>query len=266
MRPEPSTATPEAYGTRGPLLNLAVARRTPVPTAPGTNRLGVAPPAPSAASHAAPLRALAAAAATLLVLASPAAAGPVVIAALGDSLTQGYGVPEAEGFVPRLQAWLRDNGAPDATIVNAGVSGDTTAGGLARVDWTLTPDIDAVIVELGANDLLRGVDPAETRANLEGILAAIGKRDLPVLLVGVPGIGNFGVEHRLAFDAIYTDLSAAHDTLLYPNFFAGIGDLADPGAARPLMQPDMIHPNAAGVAAIVADIGPSVLDLVLTAQ
>ncbi|MBP7241105.1 arylesterase [Amaricoccus sp.] len=228
MRPEPSKTTPEAYGTRPRILKLA--------------------------------------ATAFFALATQAAADPVVIAALGDSLIHGWGVAEPEAFVPQLEAWLHANGAPDASVVNAGVSGDTSVGGLARVEWTLTPDIDAVIVELGANDLLRGIDPAETRANLDAILTAIAGRDLPVLLVGVPGIGNFGPDHRAAFDAIFTDLSAKHETLLYPNFFAGIGDLTDPDAARPLMQADMIHPNAAGVAAIVAAIGPSVLDLVLAAQ
>jgi acyl-CoA thioesterase-1 len=204
--------------------------------------------------------------AALMTVAAPAAADPVVIAAFGDSLVHGWGVSEAEGFVPQLQAWLRANGAPEAVVVNAGVSGDTSAGGLARVAATLTPEVDAVIVELGANDLLRGIDPAETRANLDGILAAIGARDLPVLLVGVPAIGDFGPERRAAFDAIYVDLAAEHGTLLYRDFFGGIGDLADLDAARPLMQADMIHPNAAGVAANVAAIGPAALELVVAAQ
>lgn len=203
----------------------------------------------------------AAALASALALAAPAAAGPVLVA-FGDSLTQGYGVEDGRGFVPKLQAWLRANGAPEADVVNAGVSGDTSAGGLARIDWTLTPEADAVIVELGANDLLRGFDPAETRRNLDGVLDAVAARGLPVLLVGVPGVGNFGPDHRAAFDAVYVDLAAEHGALLFPNFFAGVGDLADLDRARPLMQPDMIHPNAEGVAAIVAAIGPSVLDLI----
>ena len=118
-------------------------------------------------------------------LATPALA-EVKILALGDSLTAGYGLPPEQGFVPRLGAWLAAHGAPDVTVINAGVSGDTTAGGLARIDWALGDDPDAVIVELGANDLLRGLDPGTTRANLDSILNAIGKRDLPVLLAGVP--------------------------------------------------------------------------------
>lgn len=198
--------------------------------------------------------------------ASAAAAEPVTIAALGDSLTHGYGVPEDQGFVPQLQAWLRANGAPEAAVVNAGVSGDTTAGGLARVDWTLTEDIDAVIVELGANDLLRGLDPAESRRNLDGILTAIAARGLPALLAGVPAFSNYGPEFQASFDAIYPDLAAAHGAILYPNFLAGIGELSDLGTARGMMQEDGIHPNAEGVAAVVAAIGPSVLQLVVAAE
>jgi acyl-CoA thioesterase-1 len=207
------------------------------------------------------------AAALAFALAAPAAsAATVTIAALGDSLTQGYGLPEADGFVPQLEAWLRANGAPDAAVVNAGVSGDTTAGGLARVGWTLTDEVDAVIVALGGNDLLRGLDPAETRANLDGILAAIAARGLPVLLAGLPAPSNYGPEYAAAFDAIFPELAAEHGAILYPNFLGGIGDGRDLAAARTLMQPDGIHPGAAGVAAIVAAIGPSVLELVAAAQ
>ncbi len=191
---------------------------------------------------------------------APGAAEPV-IAALGDSLTQGYGLPEAEGFVPRLQAWLRANGAPEAVVLNAGVSGDTTAGGLARVDWTLTPEVDAVIVALGGNDVLRGIDPAESRRNLEGILAAIDARGLPALLAGVPAPANYGPEYRAALDAIYPELAAEHGAILYPNFLAAVIAAGPPASGSALMQADRIHPNAAGVEAIVAAIGPSVLEL-----
>jgi acyl-CoA thioesterase-1 len=201
---------------------------------------------------------LAAWAAALLV-GAPAAAEPV-IAALGDSLTQGYGLPEEEGFVPQLERWLRENGAPEAVVVNAGVSGDTTAGGLARVEWALTDEVDAVIVALGGNDLLRGIDPAASRANLDGILAAIGARGLPVLLAGLPAPGNYGPEYKAAFDEMFPALAEAHGAVLYPSFLAALGDDLD--GARDLMQPDGIHPSAEGVAAIVADIGPDVLGLV----
>jgi acyl-CoA thioesterase I len=197
----------------------------------------------------------------IALAATPALAEPR-IAALGDSLTQGYGLPEAEGFVPQLEAWLRANGAPEAEVINAGVSGDTTAGGLARVDWALDGDVDAVIVALGGNDLLRGIDPSTTRANLDGILAATEARDLPVLLAGLPAPGNYGPDYKAEFEAIFPDLAAEYGAILYPSFLAGIGERLD--TAGPLMQPDGIHPNAEGVAAIVEDIGPVVLELIET--
>lgn len=195
-----------------------------------------------------------------------AAAQAVTLAALGDSLTQGYGLPEEEGFVPRLQAWLRENGAPEVTVINAGVSGDTTAGGLARVAWTLTEDVDGVIVALGGNDLLRGLDPAETRRNLDGILAEITGRGLPALLAGLPAPANYGAEYQAAFDAAFPALAAEHGALLYENFFAGLGEGRDIGAVRAFMQPDGIHPNAEGVERIVEAMGPAVLELVAAAQ
>ncbi len=195
-----------------------------------------------------------------------ASAEAVTIAALGDSLTQGYGLPETEGFIPQLQAWLRANGADDAIVLNAGVSGDTTAGGLARVAWTLTEDVDAVIVALGGNDLLRGLDPAESRANLDGIVTEITARGLPVLLAGLPAPGNYGPEYQTAFDAIFPELAEEHGAILFPSFLAGLGEGRDISAARAMMQPDGVHPNAAGVKAIVVAIGPSVLELVAAAQ
>lgn len=200
----------------------------------------------------------------LAVLLAGLLAGPSVaelrIAAFGDSLTQGYGLPEDEGFAPQLQAWLRENGVPDVIVINAGVSGDTTAGGLARIGWVLGDDPDAVIVALGGNDLLRGIDPASSRANLDGILATIAERDLPVILAGLPGAGNFGPEWRAEFEAIFPDLAEEYGALYYPSFLAGLGE--DPAAARALLQEDGLHPNAAGVRAMVEDIGPLVLELI----
>lgn len=205
--------------------------------------------------------------AAAIAFGAPASADePVAIAALGDSLTQGYGLPEQEGFVPRLQEWLRANGAPDVIVINAGVSGDTTAGGLARVDWTLTDDVDAVIVALGGNDLLRGLDPAESRRNLDGILSRIEERGLPVLLAGLPAPSNYGPEYQAAFDAMYPELAEAHGAALYPNFLAGLGEGRDLSTARALLQPDGVHPNADGVDAVVEAIGPAVLELVRVAQ
>ncbi len=159
-------------------------------------------------------------AALVFALALPrvAAAEPVQVVALGDSLTAGYGLAEGEGFVPQLQDWLKANGS-DAVVANAGVSGDTTAGGLARLDWALTPEADAVIVTLGGNDMLRGLPPSEARANLDGILAKAQARGLPVLLVGMQAPGNWGPEYKTEFDAIYPELAAAYPVLLADSFF-----------------------------------------------
>ncbi len=191
-------------------------------------------------------------------VALPAPAAPVALVALGDSLTQGYGLPEAEGFVPQLQGWLRARGH-DVTVINAGVSGDTTAGGLARAAWTLDGGGDAMIVALGGNDLLRGIDPAVSRANLRGILQIAQARGVPVLLVGLPAPGNYGPEFKAAFEAMYPELAAEFGVLHLDSFLAPIeGRARDGRAMRELMQPDGIHPSAAGVALIVEAVGPAV--------
>ncbi len=202
----------------------------------------------------------------IILTAGTVAAEPITIAALGDSLTHGYGLPADQGFVPQLDAWLGAQGA-DARLINAGVSGDTTAGGLSRVDWTLTPDVDALIVALGGNDLLRGIDPAISRENLGGILNIATSRNLPVLLVGMDAPSNYGAEYETAFDAMYGELADEYATLLYPNFLGALAarnDTAD--TLRRYMQGDGIHPNAAGVALVVEDIGPSVLELLSDAR
>ncbi|WP_392662993.1 arylesterase [Amaricoccus sp. B4] len=195
-----------------------------------------------------------------------AAVAEVRILAFGDSLTQGHGLSEEDGFVPQLQAWLRANGAPDAVVLNAGVSGDTTAGGLARIGWALGEKPDAVIVELGANDMLRGLPLAEIRSNLEAILAQIAAEDLPVLLAGVPVPSNYGADYRTAFEAIFTGLAAEHDAILYPSFLAGMTEGRSLPEALKLMQADGIHPNAEGVRENVARIGPVVLALIAEAR
>ena len=193
-------------------------------------------------------------------------AEPVTIAALGDSLTQGYGLPPDEGFVPQLEAWLTQNGV-DAKIINAGVSGDTTAGGLSRIEWTLTPEVDAVIVALGGNDLLRGIDPAVSRANLEGILGVTSARDLPVLLIGMNSPSNYGPEFEAAFNAMYPELAAEFGALLHSNFLGALAAEEDIQAAlSEFMQNDGIHPNGKGVTLIVEDIGPKVAELVKMAR
>ncbi len=185
----------------------------------------------------------------------------VVIAALGDSLTAGYGLPTADGFVPQLQHWLDDQGV-DAEVRNAGVSGDTTAGGLSRTDWTLTPDVDAMIVALGGNDYLRGLDPALARANLRGIMEKASKAEVDVLLVGLIVGGNYGPTYKQDFEAMYRDLADEFDAALFPDFFDGLTAAAGTqDRVADFMQADGIHPNATGVVAIVDAIGPSVADL-----
>jgi acyl-CoA thioesterase-1 len=208
---------------------------------------------------------LAFALAALAALAGGAAA-EVRILAFGDSLTAGSGLPPSEGFVPQLQAWLRANGAPDATVLNAGVPGETSAEGLARIDGALGPDIDAVIVELGANDMLRHLDVGAMRENLDGILTAIGEEDLPALLAGVPAPPNYPAAYRKAFKAAFRDLARRHDAIYVSSFFGGMAEGRNMRQIMGLFQPDGLHSNAEGVAAIVEGMGPPVLELVERAR
>lgn len=188
----------------------------------------------------------------------------ITLLAFGDSLTQGYGLPEADGLVSQLQRWLEAEGE-EVRLINAGVSGDTTAGGAARIDWSLTEDVDAMILTLGGNDLLRGVDPSVTRANLDQIIRTAKARQVDVLLVGMLASKNYGSEFKAAFDAIYPDLAALHDVPFFPYFFQGLGEgsLAD---LQPYFQRDGIHPSAEGVALIVAALGPAVQKLIAQAR
>jgi acyl-CoA thioesterase-1 len=211
------------------------------------------------------LRPLGKVVAAFLSLVSPVMADePVKVLALGDSLTQGYGLPEQDGLVPQMQKWLEDQGV-EARLINAGVSGDTTAGGAARVEWSLTPEVDAMIVALGGNDLLRGIDPAVSRGNLEAILQVAQAKGVEVLLVGLKAPGNYGADYKTSFDAIYPDLSEAYGAILAPDFFAGLGG-GDPAALQEWFQADGIHPNAKGVARIVDGLGPQVRALVEAAR
>lgn len=196
--------------------------------------------------------------------AGAALADEIVIAALGDSLTQGYGLPEKQGFVPQLQAWLDAQGA-EVRLINAGVSGDTTAGGLSRVAWTLTPEVDGMIVALGGNDLLRGLGPEQARSNIDGILQAAETAEVDVLLIGMQAPGNFGPAYKSQFDAIYPELAEAYGSEFLESFFtglSGVGDITNPLSLKDYFQADGVHPNAQGVALIVKEVGPKVLALV----
>ncbi len=180
------------------------------------------------------------------------------VVAFGDSLTAGFGLSVEEGFVPQLEAWLQGQGA-DVIVVNAGVSGDTTSGGLSRVGWVLGEGADLVILELGANDMLRGVAPSVARENLDAILADITGRGIKVLVAGMLAPPNYGAEYRAEFDAIYPELALKHGVELYPFFLAGLGKAEGLVAFYGLMQADGMHPNAEGVMMIVEDMGPAVL-------
>lgn len=184
-----------------------------------------------------------------------ARADEVRILAFGDSLVAGWGLAEKDSFPAQLERALAARGR-SVEIVDGGVSGDTSAGGLARLDWTVGGTRpDAVIVELGANDGLRGLDPARTEANLEAVLEGLERRRLPVLFAGMLAPPNLGREYRAAFNAVFPRLAAEHDVIFYPFFLDGVA--AKPG----LNQGDGMHPNAAGVAVIVERILPAVLDL-----
>ena len=187
------------------------------------------------------------------------AGAPIHIVALGDSLTAGYGLAEKEGFVPRLQAALAKNGIT-ADIANAGVSGDTASDGLARLDWSVPQGTDAVIVELGANDMLRGAKPGLTRDALDAILQRLTARHIAVLLCGMRAAPNLGADYAQAFERIYPELAAKYGVLLYPFFLDGVA------ADLSLIQQDGLHPNPAGVGVIVQRILPKVMELVARAQ
>jgi acyl-CoA thioesterase-1 len=188
-------------------------------------------------------------------MAAPAAAKDVHILAFGDSLTAGYGLPSGQGFAPQLEDMLRRNGVA-ARVVNGGVSGDTAAAGRARLRWTLDglkakPDL--AIIGLGANDMLRGIRPGQTRADLDAILAELKRRGIKVLLAGMLAAPNLGPQYRREFDSIYPELSRKHGAPLYPFFLAGVvGD-------RRLVLPDGVHPNFQGIKRMVTGITPAVL-------
>lgn len=185
------------------------------------------------------------------------AAGPntIKLVAFGDSLTAGYGVRPNEAFPVQLEAALRAKGL-NVEVVNSGVSGDTVSGGLERFDWAVPEDAHAVILELGANDALRGLAPEQTRATLDKLLDKLGQRKLPVLLAGMRAPKNWGDDYASKFDAIFPALAAKHNTLLYPFFLDGV--IMD----RTMNQGDGIHPTGKGVAMIVSRILPKVEELI----
>ena len=189
-------------------------------------------------------------------LAPETRAGELRILMLGDSLTAGYGLASRDALPARLEAALRARGL-DARVIDAGVSGDTTAGGLARLDWALADRPHAVIVALGANDALRAIDPAVARSNLDRLLAALSDRGLPVLLAGMLAPRNLGPEYGARFDAIYPELAEGHGALLYPFLLDGVATVAA------FNQADGLHPNEAGVEVIVERMLPSVLCLAI---
>jgi acyl-CoA thioesterase-1 len=178
-----------------------------------------------------------------------------VILDFGDSLTAGYGLMPEQAFPARLEAWLRTRGVP-ARVVNTGVSGDTTTGGLARLDWALADKPDLVILALGANDALRGIDPATVRANLDKMLDKIKAAGAKVLVLGMLAPPNWGEAYDRAFDKIYPELAHAHQATLYPFFLEGV-------AMNPeLNQPDGLHPNERGIEVLVDRIGPVIAALI----
>ena len=191
--------------------------------------------------------------------AADAEAAELRLLALGDSLTAGYGLPQEDAFPARLQQALAERGYA-VEVLNGGVSGDTTAGGLARLDWALADQPDAVLLELGSNDGLRGIDPASTRENLAAILDRLTAAGVPTLIAGMYAPPNLGPEYGEAFNAIYPDLAERYDAPLYDFFLEGVA------AVPELNQLDGIHPNADGVKVIVEGIVPHVVELLETAM
>jgi acyl-CoA thioesterase-1 len=192
--------------------------------------------------------------AAVFMAASPVSAGTIRLVVLGDSLTAGLGLPPGKAFPDRLQAALRAKGW-DVDVLNAGVSGDTAADGLARYDWAVPADADALIVELGANDMLRGLKPEATKNALSAILDKAHAAHLPTLLAGMRAAPNLGPEYGRDFSVIYPALAKAHGVALYPFFLDGVA--GDPK----LNQADGMHPTAEGVEAIVERIAPSVEEI-----
>jgi acyl-CoA thioesterase-1 len=196
---------------------------------------------------------------SLIVLAMVVAAKaePYKIVGFGDSLMAGYGLDAGQGFPEKLEKALRDKGH-DVVIVNAGVSGDTTAGGLSRLDWSVPDGTQLVVLELGANDMLRGVGPGVTEKNLDAMLTRLKQRNIDVLLAGMRAAPNLGPDYRAAFDAIYPRLAEKHGVALYPFFLDGVA------ADRAYLLDDRMHPNAQGIDRMVEKLLPAVEKMLAT--
>ncbi|HEY4774473.1 MAG TPA: arylesterase [Xanthobacteraceae bacterium] len=197
--------------------------------------------------------------AVVLAAAAASAERPVRIVVLGDSLASGYGLPAGAAFPEKLARALAAKGIA-ASVTNAGLAGDTASGGAQRLDWSVPEGTDAVILELGANDALRGIEPAVTRAALDSILRRLTARGIAVLLCGMRAPPNMGRDYALAFERIYPELADTYQALFYPFFLDGVA------AVPQLNQPDGIHPSAAGVDVIVAGILPKVEELIARAK
>ena len=182
---------------------------------------------------------------------NPAAAQTATLLALGDSLTAGYGLQPSDAFPVKLEAALKARGH-DVKVINGGIAGDTALDGASRVDWALSEEVDAVIVEFGANDALRGLPVPQAEQALDQLLAKLAERKLPVLLAGMRAPPNLGPDYQAAFDGMYARLAERHGSLLYPFFLDGVA------AEAKLNQADGMHPNPAGVDVIVSRILPSV--------
>ena len=185
----------------------------------------------------------------------PSAAAPVKIVALGDSLTAGFNLPASAAFPARLERALKDKGIA-VEIANAGVSGDTASGGLARLDWSVPEGTQAVILELGANDMLRGIDPRVTQSALEAIVRRLKERHIAVLLAGMRAIPNLGGTYVQGFETIYPELAKKYDLVFYPFFLDGIAGVTK------FNQPDGLHPTGSGIDVVVEGILPKVEELV----
>lgn len=193
--------------------------------------------------------------ATLLFSIQVAIAKPITLLALGDSLTSGFGLEANEAFPVKLEAALK-NRYPELEIINGGIAGDTAADGLARLDWTLTDDVGGLIVELGANDALRGLDLRQTEEALDGIMTKAKARNLPVLILGMKSPPNMGPDYVARFDGLYLRVAEKYQALLYPFYLDGVA------ANASLNQADGIHPNGQGVDVIVSKVMPRVEELI----